>query len=145
MSCDFAHTINETKWLTQLPILMQSTFGGKYKIPDPPTSPSLISLNGFCERWVSFSNRLLPLLSFFLDFWSGFSRVLFQFLQTFFLDPSGLFWLAVLCKLLLRLSLLYQLLPRLSLLYQLLLRLSLLYQLLLRLSLLYQLLRLKLV
>ena len=29
MSCDFAHTINETlKWLTQLPTLMQNHSGG---------------------------------------------------------------------------------------------------------------------
>ena len=29
LSCDFAHTINETfKWLTQLPTLMQSHSGG---------------------------------------------------------------------------------------------------------------------
>ena len=43
------------KWPTQLPILMQNHSGGDsvtsiYIIPDPPTSPSLISLNGFCGR-----------------------------------------------------------------------------------------------
>ena len=43
------------KWPTQLPTLMQNHSGGDsvtsiYIIPDPPTSPSLISLNGFCGR-----------------------------------------------------------------------------------------------
>ena len=59
LSFDFIHTINETlKWLTQLPTLLQSNSGGDSvaskvldtKIPDPQTSPSLISLNGFCGR-----------------------------------------------------------------------------------------------
>ena len=59
LSCDFGQTINEIlKWLTQLPTLTQNHSGGnsvarvgvRYKIPDPPTSPSLISLNGFCGR-----------------------------------------------------------------------------------------------
>ena len=60
LSCDFAHTINETlKWLTLLPTLMQNHSGGdnvasigvRYKIPHPtPTSLSLISLYDFCGR-----------------------------------------------------------------------------------------------
>ena len=59
LSCDLAHAINATlKWLTQLPTLIQNHSGGdsvasigvRYKIPDPPTSPSLIRLNGFCGR-----------------------------------------------------------------------------------------------
>ena len=55
LCCDVAHTINETlKWLTQLPTLILAVtvwrVGVRYKIPDPLTSQSLISLNVFCGR-----------------------------------------------------------------------------------------------
>ena len=59
-SCDFAHTINEKwKWLTQLPTLLQSFCWWQcsevldVKIPDPPISPSLINLHGFCGRFLT--------------------------------------------------------------------------------------------
>ena len=64
---------------TQLPTLMQNHSGGdngvRCIIPDPSTSPSLISLNGFCGRkaqsFLSFPAVWLSLYSLLIHTASG--------------------------------------------------------------------------